>query len=158
MKKMKKILILILSLCTLLLTAQEKDITWYTDIQQAINISIKQEKPLLLFFTGKDWCGPCKMTAKYVFGSQEFAKWSDNVVLVELDFPRGAKRSKIPAEHIQLAQQLQVRSYPTVWFVNTTVVNKEVQLQNISPPIIGGSRDAKSWISQAQKILTTVKK
>ena len=155
---MKKILTLILITSVLLSTAQQKDIIWHTDVEKAINISLKKEKPLLLFFTGKDWCGPCKMTSKYVFESKEFAEWSDNVILVELDFPRGAKRAQIPAEHIQLARQLQVRSYPTVWLVTTTLVNGEAQLQNITPPIIGGSRDASAWISQAEQILNSIKK
>ena len=153
---MKKILTLLLIICTLGLTAQQKEITWLTDVEEAIKISLRTEKPLLLFFTGKDWCGPCKMTAKYVFESQEFAKWSNNFVLVELDFPRGPKRAEIPAQHIEIAQQLQVRSYPTIYFVTTTLEDGQTKL-NALQPIVGGSRDAKSWISRADQILKTIK-
>ena len=54
----------------------------------------------MLFFTGSDWCGWCIRLQKEVFFKPEFTKWAaENVVLVELDFPRkstikGAKGSK----------------------------------------------------------------
>ena len=131
---------------------QQNKIEWHTDIDKAINISLEKEKPLLLFFTGKDWCGPCKMTTNYVFKSKEFAEWSEKCVLVELDFPRGSKRDQIPAKNIEIAQQLNVNSYPTMWFVRTSKIDDQLQLQSIKP-IVGGSRDAKAWLSQANKIL-----
>tara|TARA_B100000795_G_scaffold131604_1_gene98199 strand:+ start:451 stop:909 length:459 start_codon:yes stop_codon:yes gene_type:complete len=149
---MKKILTWLLVALAFNGFAQQNKIEWYTDIDEAINISLEKEKPLLLFFTGKDWCGPCKMTTKYVFESKEFAKWSEKCVLVELDFPRGPKRNQIPAKNIEIAQQLNVTSYPTMWFVRTSKINGQLQLQSIKP-IVGGSRDANSWLSQANKIL-----
>jgi len=149
---MKKILTVLLVALTINGFAQQNKIEWYTDIDKAINISLESKKPLLLFFTGKDWCGPCKMTTKYVFESKEFAKWSEKCVLVELDFPRGPKRDHIPAKNIEIAQQLNVNSYPTMWFVRTSKIDNQLQLQSIKP-IVGGSRDAKAWLSQANKIL-----
>jgi len=149
---MKKILTCLLVALTFNGFTQQNKTEWYTDIDEAINMSLEKEKPLLLFFTGKDWCGPCKMTTKYVFESKEFAKWSEKCVLVELDFPRGAKRNQIPAKNIEIAQQLNVTSYPTIWFVRTSIINGQLQLQSIKP-IVGGSRDANSWLSQANKIL-----
>ena len=151
---MKKILVVLLVALSINGFAQQKEIEWHTDVNNAVNISVQTGKPLLLFFTGKDWCPPCKMTAKYVFESQEFAKWSKKCVLVELDFPRGKKRSQIPPEYIKLAQDLNVRSYPTMWFVRTSLIDGQPQLQSIKP-IVGGSKDANAWISQANKILNT---
>jgi protein disulfide-isomerase len=149
---MKQILTVLLVALSLNVFAQQNEIEWHTDIDEAIKISLKTEKPLLLFFTGKDWCGPCKMTAKYVFESKEFAKWSEKCVLVELDFPRGPKRDEIPPKNIEIAQQLNVKSYPTIWFVRTSSIDGQLQLQSIKP-IVGGSRDANAWLSQANKIL-----
>ena len=60
MKKMKKIFsIIIISLITTTAFTQEKEITWHTDMNEAINKSLQTEKPLFLFFTGSDWCGWC---------------------------------------------------------------------------------------------------
>ena len=92
------------------------------------------------------------MTAKNVFGSRDFAKWSTNFILVELDFPKGAARSKIPPQYLELAQALKVTSYPTVWFVETTIKENNPQLNPINK-IVGGYRDANAWINQANKIL-----
>ena len=86
MKKIFSILILFLSLN---LYSQESDLVWHTDVTKAINISMEKEKPLFFFFTGSDWCGWCIKLQKEVFFKAEFVKWAkENVVLVELDFPR----------------------------------------------------------------------
>ena len=37
--------------------AQVEKLTWHTDLEKAIQISTKEKKPLMLFFTGRDWCG-----------------------------------------------------------------------------------------------------
>ena len=41
---------------------------------------MKSKKPMLLFFTGSDWCGWCKDLLEVYNG--EFKKWAKNVVLV----------------------------------------------------------------------------
>ena len=93
------------------------------------------------------------MTAKYVFDSNEFAKWSDKLILVELDFPRKEPaRTNIPAEQLELARKLGVRRYPAVWFIGTSLKDNQVELKQINK-IVGGSRDAKSWINQANNML-----
>ena len=83
---MKKIIVALLFLFTLQISAQE--LTWHNDINKAIDISFKSKKPMLLFFTGSDWCGWCIKLQKEVFQKPEFSEWAKNVVLVELDFPR----------------------------------------------------------------------
>lgn len=45
---------------------QAKQLTWHTDINKAIEISNKSKKPLMLFFTGSDWCGWCIRLQKEV--------------------------------------------------------------------------------------------
>ena len=86
---MKKILLIaFLTLTSMSIQAQE-ELTWHTDMSKATDISIKENKPMFLFFTGSDWCGWCIRLQKEVFKTPEFIKWAkDNVVLVELDFPR----------------------------------------------------------------------
>jgi thioredoxin-related protein len=82
------IFILFLSLSSLVVKAQE-GLTWHTDLSKASELSIKEKKPLMLFFTGSDWCGWCIRLQKEVFKTDEFTKWAkENVILVELDFPK----------------------------------------------------------------------
>jgi protein disulfide-isomerase len=35
--------------------AQKTALTWYTDINEASAIAKKENKPMMLFFTGSDW-------------------------------------------------------------------------------------------------------
>ena len=56
--------------------------------------------------------------------SEDFKKWTDeNVILVELDFPR---RKQLPANIAQQNRELQqifgVRGYPTVWLVTPEII------------------------------------
>jgi protein disulfide-isomerase len=45
------------------------------------------------YFTGSDWCGWC-IRCKKSFKTPEFATWAkENVVLVELDYPRRAPQT-----------------------------------------------------------------
>jgi thioredoxin-related protein len=117
---MKKILfILFISLSAITVKAQE-DLTWHTDMAKASELSMKEKKPLMLFFTGSDWCGWCIRLQKEVFKKEEFTKWAkQNVILVELDFPkRTAQEEALKQQNYQMQQIFQVKGYPTVWLVN----------------------------------------
>jgi protein disulfide-isomerase len=118
---MKKIFILFL-LAIGSLTVQAQDIEWHTDINKAVAISNKTKKPMLLFFTGSDWCGWCIRLQKEVLKTPEFAAWAmENVVLVELDYPRRTPQTDaIKTQNAQLQQFFGIRGYPTVWFANGT--------------------------------------
>ena len=72
---MKKIFILgFLLISSFAVEAQE--LVWQTNIYKAIEISNKEKKPLLLFFTGSDWCGWCIRLQKEVLNTPEFASWA----------------------------------------------------------------------------------
>ena len=117
---MKKVIfILFLSLSPLVVKAQE-GLTWHTDLSKASELSIKEKKPLMLFFTGSDWCGWCIRLQKEVFKTDEFTKWAkENVILVELDFPKRTPQDEATRlQNFNLQKTFQVRVYPTVWFVN----------------------------------------
>lgn len=66
----------------------EPNLEWYTDIDEAKAESIKTKKTILMYFTGSDWCAPCKLLKKDFFSSEEFEKKSKNFVLVKVDMPR----------------------------------------------------------------------
>lgn len=119
---MKKIFVLAFIILTSMSINAQEELTWHTDMTKATDISLKEKKPMFLFFTGSDWCGWCIRLQKEVFKTPEFISWAkENVVLVELDFPRNNNQSDaVKMQNAQLQQQLQVRGYPTVWFVSST--------------------------------------
>lgn len=116
---MKNLTLSLLFISFLSLSFSQEKLVWHEDLKEAITASQKENKPLMLFFTGSDWCGWCIRLQKEVFFKPEFTKWAEeNVVLVELDFPRKKAQSKeLRAQNAQLQQQFQVRGYPTIWFV-----------------------------------------
>ncbi|MFK7749459.1 MAG: thioredoxin family protein [Kordia sp.] len=63
------------------------NLRWYLDYQKAKKVSAELEKPMLLFFTGSDWCGACIELEKNYFSKNAFIKLAEKFVLVELDFP-----------------------------------------------------------------------
>jgi len=63
--------------------------SWHTNLNEAKQIAIKDHKHILLNFSGSDWCGPCIRLHKEIFGSDAFAQYAkDHLVLVNADFPR----------------------------------------------------------------------
>ena len=112
---------------------------------------------MLMFFTGSDWCGWCKKLVKEVFVTSEFAKWAkNNVILVELDFPRRTQLpEKTQKQNRELGGMFGVRGYPTIWFVSPKIEGGNVNFQKIGSQgyVRGGSA---AWISGANKILTNL--
>ncbi len=60
---------------------------WLTDLAQAQKIAAKENKDLLINFTGSDWCGWCIRLREEVFDKPGFEKANDNFVMVVMDFP-----------------------------------------------------------------------
>lgn len=114
---MKKVFITLLILLGSF-AVQAQELKWETDINKAVKISNKTKKPMLLFFTGSDWCGWCIRLQKEVLKTPEFTKWANkNVVLVELDFPRSVPQTDaIKMQNNGLQQAFGVQGFPTVWF------------------------------------------
>lgn len=114
-------------------TTEEAGLEWHTDINEVHRISESSGKPIFAFFTGSDWCGWCKKLQRNVFAKDAFVEWAnDNVVLLELDFPRKTKLDSVTmAQNYSLQQAFGVRGYPTIWIFNTTI-NDSTKQMNIS--------------------------
>jgi protein disulfide-isomerase len=89
---------------------------WKTDVPKAMEQAKSEKKMVLLDFTGSDWCPPCKNLHKNVLTSEEFSKFAkDNLVLVELDFPKAKPQSdELKAANKALSQKYAIRGYPTI--------------------------------------------
>lgn len=152
---MKKIVVLLFLVLTSISLHAQEELTWHTDLTKATEISIKENKPMFLFFTGSDWCGWCIRLQNEVFKTPEFITWAkENVVLVELDFPRKKEQTEaLRLQNAQLQQQLQVRGYPTVWFVSASkTAEAKVNLNALGSTgyVAGGP---KVWIDGANQII-----
>ena len=64
------------------------DSKWLTNYDTAISKAKKQKKNVLVYFTGSDWCPPCKMLKTDLFDTVEFQELSSNYILLYIDVPR----------------------------------------------------------------------
>ena len=151
---MKKVFLALL-LITGSFAVEAQELVWHDNVEKAMKISKKSKKPLMLFFTGSDWCGWCIRLQKEVFKTKEFTTWAkDNVVLVELDFPRNT--SKLTAEtqnqNSQLQQVFQVQGYPTVWLVKANKKDGKTNFEKLgSTGYVAGGPTA--WLAVANGII-----
>jgi protein disulfide-isomerase len=151
---MKKIIILFSIVLFSINSFSQENQKWYTNIDEAIAISTKQQKPLFLFFTGSDWCGWCIKLQKEVFKTPEFTAWAkENAVLVELDYPRRTPQDeKIKQQNNDLQQAFGVRGYPTVWFVKPSTKDGKTNFEQLgSTGYVAGGPTA--WIDQVSPIV-----
>jgi len=64
-----------------------QDLKWETDFNTAKTIAAEQNKPILMYFTGSDWCSPCKQLKADFFQSEKFKSKANQVVLLMVDVP-----------------------------------------------------------------------
>jgi thioredoxin-related protein len=90
---------------------------WIHDFEAAKAKAAKENKDLLIDFTGSDWCGWCIKLNKEVFSQDPFKEGvADKYVLVELDYPRD--KSILDEETIKQNEELRkvypVKGFPTI--------------------------------------------
>ncbi len=152
---MKTILFSTLLFISSSLFSQVEKLTWHTDLVKAIEISTKEKKPLMLFFTGSDWCGWCIRLQNEVFKMPEFVEWAnDNVVLVDIDFPKNKSKqsTELQQQNNLLQQQFGIQGYPTIHFVRPDKIDGKTSLTKLGntgyraggPPV---------WIAEANSYI-----
>lgn len=110
------------------LTAQEKELSqlnWVANFENAKQIAKTENKPIMIFFTGSDWCGICKMLDEDFLSSKKFIQIAKNkLVLYKADFPRrtdivneAQKKINIKLDN-RYSKSRNKRSFPTIVFIN----------------------------------------
>ena len=148
---MKTILFSTLLFISSSLFSQVEKLTWHTDLVKAIEISTKEKKPLMLFFTGSDWCGWCIRLQNEVFKMPEFIEWAnDNVVLVDIDFPKNKSKqsTELQQQNNLLQQQFGIQGYPTIHFVRPDKIDGKTNLTSLGNTGYRAGGPA-AWISEA---------
>lgn len=94
---------------------------WMTDFDAAKARAAKEDKAVLIDFTGSDWCGYCIKLRRDVFDKDDFNVYAkDKFILLEIDQPRKIKMDpeKLAANR-KLAETYGVDGYPTVLVVDS---------------------------------------
>src|SRR5215207_8556666 len=95
--------------------------SWMSDLEAAKAKSVKEQKPLLIEFTGSKWCPPCQALTAKVLSTPQFSAVAQNIVLVALDFPVMSERTpeKVRANPelarlMALKEKYEVTGFPTM--------------------------------------------
>lgn len=95
-------------------------LTWYATLEEAMEVAQKKHKPILMQFSGSDWCKWCIKLNNEVFLTKEFTDWAkNNIILINLDFPRRTPQTeKVKQYNNAQMQKYGVRGFPTVLLLN----------------------------------------
>lgn len=95
---MKRFLFVFLLIQGGLVTAQE---LWLTNAEEAFTLSSDQDLPLMMVFSGSDWCKPCIQLHQEIFETDMFEEFARNtVILLKVDFPK-ARKNRLDPERQQ---------------------------------------------------------
>jgi len=94
---------------------------WTTDWEAAKQRSKAENKPILLYLTGSDWCGWCIKLDREVLSQKEFMDFaSRHFVLMEADFPRKKEQPpELKKQNKELEKKYLADGYPTMWVLDS---------------------------------------
>lgn len=95
---------------------------WLTNITTAKEAAAKENKYILLNFSGSDWCAPCIKMKKEVFENEAFLNLAEkHLILVRVDFPRG-KKNKLSDDQTKHNEALAEKYNPSGKFPLTVLL------------------------------------
>lgn len=96
-------------------------LNWESTFKGALKKAKKEKKPVLIYFTGSDWCSPCKVLDKKIFHTEKFKKMAEeSLILYMVDVPRNRDlvNEKTRKLNKQLSKRYGQKSFPTLIFVD----------------------------------------
>jgi thioredoxin-related protein len=136
---MKKIAFCLL-MCWMAGNLAAEDAQWLTSVPDAQAQAKKENKLVLMDFTGSDWCSWCKKLDAEVFSKPEFADYAKkNLVLVQVDFPNNKEQSAdLKKANQALQEKYKVNGFPTLIVVNADgkIVWQQVGYLAGGPPAV----------------------
>jgi protein disulfide-isomerase len=103
--------------------AAPPSINWFTNYEKAVQESQNSSKPIILFFTGSDWCSWCIKLEEEAFDTKEFAQTtSDKFIFLKLDFPLYKSiDQQISRQNKALQKKYNIRGFPTIILLDSNL-------------------------------------
>lgn len=118
---MKKLIYILLFASCGMLQAQQ----WQESFDDALTKAATEDKPIVLVFSGSDWCAPCIRLKRHVFDSDTFKSYaSEHYVMYDADFPR-KKKNQLPEEKLNVNKSLAEKYNPKGYFPLVVVMDKD---------------------------------
>ena len=122
---------------------------WVVSYNKAVEQAKQTGRPIMLVFSGSDWCAWCQKLSHEVFTTHEFARWStDNVIKVEVDFPMNhALPEEVRMQNENLKNRFggEIVTFPTILFISA-----DGEILGKTGYVAGG---AQNWIAQAKNVV-----
>ena len=96
-------------------------VNWQNTFEEALEKAKKEHKPILIYFTGSDWCGPCMRLDRELFHTEKFAGFSEEkLVLYTANFPRNTDLVSEENKKInkKLSKKYNQESFPTMIIID----------------------------------------
>ncbi len=114
---------------TLCVSAQEtltsennsSDTIWEPTFKSALEKAAKENLPVLIYFTGSDWCGPCINLDEKLFHTEKFETFAKGKMIGYIaDFPRNSDLVSTENKKInnELREKYDQSSFPTMIMIN----------------------------------------
>ena len=89
---------------------------WREDLPAAAADARQTQRPILLYFSGSDWCGVCRILDDEVFSQPAFQNFAAaHLVAIIADFPQFTPQDPaLRARNEQLQYEFQVEGFPTL--------------------------------------------
>ncbi|TCI84385.1 thioredoxin family protein [Tenacibaculum sp. M341] len=96
-------------------------VIWEPTFKEALEKAKSEQKPILIYFTGSDWCGPCIQLDKELFHTEKFETFAkEKMVVYMADFPRNRDLITSDARKInkELSKKYKQTSFPTMVIID----------------------------------------
>jgi len=148
---LKKILVVVFLFASIGVSAQADYVItdpvstegWSNNANEVFKKSKTENAPIMMNFTGSDWCIWCKRIKAEIFDTPEFKAWvkEKNLQLLELDFPRNKKQSdELKSQNNSLKNEVGIQGFPTLIIISN---GKMIRTGYVK----GG---AKAWIESVE--------
>jgi len=79
---------------------KQRQANWLTSFPNAAGQARKDDKLIMAYFRGSDWCDFCKKLDREVLNTDLFIDWAEkNVILLDVDFPSEKRQSPAQKKH-----------------------------------------------------------
>ena len=115
---MKKLIAIVLLLVNIGFAQQTET------FKQKLETAKTENKSVLLYFSGSDWCAPCVKFKKFIVNTPEFQTFAtENLVIYNADFPRLSKNKlakEVEKENENLADKYNSKGiFPLILLLDT---------------------------------------
>ncbi len=90
-------------------------IHWLTNYSEAISLAKQAGKPIVILFTGTQWCPPCQELERKVIHNPEFIQAVANkFIFLKAEFPRYVQGGDLHSPYKPLLDLYGIYEYPTM--------------------------------------------